>query len=49
MILLYLGFSRMLVLKLLDYPEHVSEYGMHWNFFITLACIRVSYLLTRST
>uniref|UniRef100_F1L181 Phosphatidylinositol-glycan biosynthesis class W protein n=1 Tax=Ascaris suum TaxID=6253 RepID=F1L181_ASCSU len=41
MILLYLGFSRMLVLKLLDYPEHVSEYGMHWNFFITLACIRI--------
>eukprot|EP01105_Mastigella_eilhardi_P011525 TRINITY_DN2655_c0_g1_i2.p2 TRINITY_DN2655_c0_g1~~TRINITY_DN2655_c0_g1_i2.p2 ORF type:complete len:359 (-),score=84.37 TRINITY_DN2655_c0_g1_i2:78-1154(-) len=33
---LALGVGRAVVLKLLDYPEHVSEYGTHWNFFCTL-------------
>ncbi|KHN75894.1 Phosphatidylinositol-glycan biosynthesis class W protein [Toxocara canis] len=41
MMLLYLGVGRSVVLKLLDYPEHVTEYGVHWNFFITLASIRI--------
>uniref|UniRef100_A0A6B2L4H1 Phosphatidylinositol-glycan biosynthesis class W protein n=1 Tax=Arcella intermedia TaxID=1963864 RepID=A0A6B2L4H1_9EUKA len=32
-----LGFLRFFLLKLVQYPEHTSEYGAHWNFFTTLA------------
>lgn len=39
--LLVLGISRFFITKEIDYQQHVSEYGVHWNFFITLACVKL--------
>ncbi|XP_023946444.1 phosphatidylinositol-glycan biosynthesis class W protein-like [Bicyclus anynana] len=45
-ILLILGVTRYLSIKQLDYQNHITEYGVHWNFFYTLAvCKFVSCLL----
>lgn len=37
--LLVMGIIRLITTKGLEYQEHVSEYGVHWNFFFTLSAV----------
>ncbi|KAJ9580798.1 hypothetical protein L9F63_024014 [Diploptera punctata] len=39
--LIVLGGARFLATKQIDYQTHISEYGVHWNFFITLAVTKI--------
>ncbi|WCJ32825.1 GPI-anchored wall transfer protein 1 [Euphorbia peplus] len=39
--LLLLGFGRILSTKTVDYQVHTGEYGVHWNFFFTLAAVSI--------
>ncbi|CAC5386223.1 PIGW [Mytilus coruscus] len=39
--LLVLGLARVITTKGVNYQEHATEYGTHWNFFFTLAAVKI--------
>lgn len=43
--LLTTGAGRALSTHSLDYQNHVGEYGVHWNFFLTLAALRLANIV----
>ncbi|XP_064479549.1 phosphatidylinositol-glycan biosynthesis class W protein-like isoform X2 [Ornithodoros turicata] len=40
-ILIVIGLIRILTVKGIDYQSPVLEYGVHWNFFFTFACVKI--------
>ncbi|XP_062595806.1 phosphatidylinositol-glycan biosynthesis class W protein-like [Saccostrea cucullata] len=46
--LIVIGLGRVLSTKGVNYQEHVTEYGVHWNFFFTVSAVKVcsSLILT---
>lgn len=43
-----LGFIRIVLLSELDYQEHSSEYGIHWNFYTTIALVNMFLVFMRN-
>ncbi|ONL98496.1 transferase transferring acyl groups [Zea mays] len=45
--LVFLGFARIISTWGVDYQVHVGEYGVHWNFFFTLAAVSILTSIVR--
>ncbi len=42
--IIFIGILRLISVKATGYQEHETEYGVHWNFFFTLAFVKVTLL-----
>lgn len=47
--LLVLGLGRSIAVEYSGYQKHVTEYGVHWNFFLTLAVVKLFTSMITST
>lgn len=47
--LLALGLGRFVIVEYIGYQKRVTEYGVHWNFFITLAFVKLFTSMITST
>ncbi|TDH72124.1 hypothetical protein CCR75_004555 [Bremia lactucae] len=47
-LVLIFGVARFVTVKGVNYQEHVTEYGVHWNFYFTLAGVYLVYSLLRA-
>ncbi|OTF77068.1 hypothetical protein BLA29_005530 [Euroglyphus maynei] len=39
--LIVIGSIRLAAVKSVNYQEHVTEYGVHWNFFFTISFVKI--------
>ncbi|XP_012868626.1 PREDICTED: phosphatidylinositol-glycan biosynthesis class W protein [Dipodomys ordii] len=39
--LVFLGIGRLVIIKSIGYQEHLTEYGVHWNFFFTIIVVKL--------
>ena len=46
--LIVMGIVRLITTKGIEYQEHVSEYGVHWNFFFTISFVTIFSSLVRT-
>ena len=42
---LVIGLLRLVSVRAADYQQHTSEYGVHWNFFFTIAAVKVGSMI----
>lgn len=47
-VLMTLGLIRLVSVKVTGYQEHVTEYGIHWNFFFTLSLLPIVMIILDS-
>jgi len=40
---------RFILLTSIDYHDHVTEWGTHWNFYLTIAVLNVVFVFVRSS
>ena len=44
---IYCGFVRIVMISNVDYQEHPSEWGVHWNFYTTISLVSIFTVLIR--
>lgn len=47
--LMFAASVRFFMLGVIDYHDHVTEWGTHWNFFVTIAILNVAIVFIRSS